>query len=888
MAGSLACLVLLIAPAGGWGQQWPTYRGSRHRTGCVDNRPGPESPAILWVHRAAEQYVASATPQLENVYVAGLGAFNTGVLHSLAVEGGAAERVVWSKAAPFIKRPTVSAPTISGGMLVFGDGMHQTDDAILYCLEAETGKSVWQYPVRGKLVHMEASPVISGDRVYTGAGDGGVLCVYLKRVTLEGSEKEMDLAAAEKILEQRWKELTAKYEEAKKTDPDFAVAPTEDSLPKPRPKLLWQEGAGKYHVDAPLAVYGDRVLAGSAYLDDEKIGKRCLICFSGRDGKVQWEVPLKHNPWAGPTYVNSRIVLVGCSSIRYDRKLIPGAAGEVVAVNPRDGKVQWRIDVPGGVLSPVAVRSYTAVFTATDGTVRAVNVTDGKPQWTYKADNPFFAGVAIVGEVVYAADLKGVVHALSVRSGAVEWKFDVSADPSARLPGMVFGPPVVQGGLIYLTTCHVGSSEARQNGAVVCIADQSLVTPRSSPLIAVDRRRRTVSIPCKIAPRKLPTLTDVYPLEVIATFPSPRGQKAHETVVTFEAAPSKVHEAMASLGVRPGKPAKGDGPAATGPEVRIWLTFTAADGSTQKVPIERAIVDRPTGRPMGRVRWRFTGSTMRRPDPDKPDRVYGADLSGTLISIFPVTDETVFQSDLTMEEEALLKLETNKQVLPKEGTAGQLVVEVVPTAGGADVAAPASAAELLAAALRPGLDAAAWGPTTAAPAAPKLDSVVPITIEHTSAPAPELVDSPRLLPEEIEHPIPLRGLGGAAPPAPTAIVKGAVPHPMPPGRLLRVRAPRLDRYDFLAGARGRSPADGPGDGDPTREAARRIVVSRIRSFREKPAPFLRLTIPDPFAALNAVAFRRRVPDDAPPARAPRVPGRPPVPTTQPASQPAEE
>jgi hypothetical protein len=67
---------------------------------------------------------------------------------------------------------------------------------------------------------------------------------------------------------------------------------------------------------------------------------------------------------------------------------------------------------------------------------------------------------------------------------------------------------------------------------------------------------------------------------------------------------------------------------------------------------------------------------MRQPDPDKPAKVYGADLSGTLISIFPVTDETVFQSDLTMKEESLLKLETNQNILPPEGTAIKLRIEV--------------------------------------------------------------------------------------------------------------------------------------------------------------------------------------------------------------------
>ena len=67
---------------------------------------------------------------------------------------------------------------------------------------------------------------------------------------------------------------------------------------------------------------------------------------------------------------------------------------------------------------------------------------------------------------------------------------------------------------------------------------------------------------------------------------------------------------------------------------------------------------------------------MRQPDPDKPAKVYGADLTGTLITMYPVTDETVFQTDLTMKEESLLKLDTNKNVLPEPGTAVSLRIEI--------------------------------------------------------------------------------------------------------------------------------------------------------------------------------------------------------------------
>lgn len=198
--------------------------------------------------------------------------------------------------------------------------------------------------------------------------------------------------------------------------------------------------------------------------------------------------------------------------------------------------------------------------------------------------------------------------------------------------------------------------------------------------LTVDKDKKTIAIACKIALRKLPNLSEIYPLEVIATYPhdqNPKGQKAHETVVTFTGIkPSEVHKALEQLGLKPGKPAKGEGAKAEGPEVKVYLEITGADGQVQRVPIERTLVDRKTGKQMPPLKWHFTGSAMKQPDPEKDDKVYGADLTGTLISIFPVTDETVIQTNLTMKDEPLLKMETDKKLLPKEGTAAKLIIEV--------------------------------------------------------------------------------------------------------------------------------------------------------------------------------------------------------------------
>jgi hypothetical protein len=196
---------------------------------------------------------------------------------------------------------------------------------------------------------------------------------------------------------------------------------------------------------------------------------------------------------------------------------------------------------------------------------------------------------------------------------------------------------------------------------------------KSSDKITVDKEKRTVTLAAKVAPRKIedPRYKEIYPIEVIATFPFPRGKKAHETVVTFEARPSEVHKALLSLGLKPGKPARTEADVQKGPAVKIYLQV----GKARPVPVERFLVDRKTGKPMPAVKWLFTGSAMLKKNPDKPE-VYGADETGTLIAIFPVTADTVFQSSLSLKDEKYVKLETNDK-LPKIGADVKLVIAAV-------------------------------------------------------------------------------------------------------------------------------------------------------------------------------------------------------------------
>src|ERR1700693_2393668 len=95
--------------------------------------------------------------------------------------------------------------------------------------------------------------------------------------------------------------------------------------------------------------------------------------------------------------------------------------------------------------------------------------------------------------------------------------------------------------------------------AVVLVAQLPSGAGKNEPAgITVDKEKRTVSIDAKIAPRKLAYLKgEVYPIEVIACWPHPRGKKAHETIVTIEELRTAVHKAIEALGLKAGAPLMG-------------------------------------------------------------------------------------------------------------------------------------------------------------------------------------------------------------------------------------------------------------------------------------------------------------------------------------------
>jgi outer membrane protein assembly factor BamB len=462
------CVVVVSLPAGA-AEPWTTYRGNPQRTGSTDGMPGPQAAKVLWALPAKDHFIASPVPAGDRLFISGLGPFNVTTFYSITLDPKATQRAVWSKSTPYFKLPTVSSPAVVDGKLIFGDGMHQTDGAVLHCLTLDKGLPLWQLPVPGTLVHLEGSPTVVDGKAYLGGGAAGVLCVDINRVTLDG--KEQDLATIQKLLDTKWAELQAKYLEEKKKDPDFAIPPSEDMLPKPAPTKVWQQGQEKWHVDAPVAVVGDRVLIASAFLEKEQLGDRALYCLDAKTGAIKWRRELPVNPWGGPS-VSGDTIVVGGSTIGYDPKALKGAKGAVTALDLATGNVKWQKDVPGGVVSCVAIAGGQAVATATDGKVRTFDLASGERRTILEGKTPFFAPPAVAGDLVYVGDTAGVVTAVPLAGGPAKWTLDVGASPEVNAPGMIYGGPVIQGGRLFVATANLEGPHAGKPTAVVCIGDK--------------------------------------------------------------------------------------------------------------------------------------------------------------------------------------------------------------------------------------------------------------------------------------------------------------------------------------------------------------------------------------------------------------------------------
>ncbi|QEL18925.1 outer membrane protein assembly factor BamB family protein [Limnoglobus roseus] len=321
-------------------------------------------------------------------------------------------------------QPVYCTPTVAGGKVYVGEGLHTDSDRRLFCLNATNGGEVWKFKTES---HTEGRPALAGDRLIFSAGDDGLIC--------------LDANTHEK----RWHV---------------------PGLPH------------KLHVDTPPVVVGRRVFFGSGY------NTLAMLAADVNTGDILWQTPSDLRSFGMPLTRGPHVYfglgtgnLIEDLSTEKEITAVPRETtpkGSVVCLTSEKGEVVWRYDLPKSVHAEMAADRQTIFACCKDGFVYAIDRATGKLRWRRSvgpscASGPVLAtyanGAATLA--VYAVSIDGRATALNPVTGEPYWVRNLG-ESSGKIVEVLSTPALVHATGGSKRTLYVGAkAENKNNGEKV-------------------------------------------------------------------------------------------------------------------------------------------------------------------------------------------------------------------------------------------------------------------------------------------------------------------------------------------------------------------------------------------------------------------------------------
>jgi outer membrane protein assembly factor BamB len=361
-AGAFACAIAGVALMGG-------PRGPALVTGGGSGVKLQAEP--LWIFEPKEKGEILSTPCItpERIFVA--------VHHRTAFEqygrvyalDPAYGNVLWEFDDDSNLKPLFCSPVYADGKIFIGEGYHTDHESKMYCIDAVTGKKVWEYATKS---HTESTPAVANGKVVFGAGDDGLMCV--------------DAATGQKA---------------------------------------WQfTMEGGLHVDSNPLIHDGRVYAGSGTSQKSKTNR--IFCLDLKTGNEIWGEKIEYSAWGSPNADGKHVYFVtGNGTFSEDRKPV---TGQVLCRDTVTGKPIWERALPNSVVCRPAIDRYQLYVGCRDGNCYALDRQTGEIIWNKSLQAPVLASLAVdthpqtrTGEVLYGISNTGQMEALSPADGALHW-----------------------------------------------------------------------------------------------------------------------------------------------------------------------------------------------------------------------------------------------------------------------------------------------------------------------------------------------------------------------------------------------------------------------------------------------------------------------------------
>jgi outer membrane protein assembly factor BamB len=159
-----------------------------------------------------------------------------------------------------------------------------------------------------------------------------------------------------------------------------------------------------------LAVSGGRIYAAGHKGD--------VVALDLKNGRVQWRARTKA-PLSGGTAAGADLVVIGTSD------------GRLFALSTADGKTRWEVRINGEVLAPVAISEKLIAVRTGDGKLRGLSPADGHELWVQEQQVPRLSlrgtsAPVIVGDTVLCGFDNGKVMAINSVDGSLLWEATVT------------------------------------------------------------------------------------------------------------------------------------------------------------------------------------------------------------------------------------------------------------------------------------------------------------------------------------------------------------------------------------------------------------------------------------------------------------------------------
>jgi outer membrane protein assembly factor BamB len=338
---------------------------------------------VRWLFEATERGAIVSSPVVEgdHIYCAlvrdtGLGA--RGAVYCLDRRTGA---VRWKFDDLSKMLQTYCTPCVDKDRLYIGDGMHADYSCTFYCLEAASGRKLWEFSTAD---HIESSPCVAQERVFFGAGDDGLYA--------------LDTSAGHPCWHYR---------------PDL-------------------------HIDASPTVSGRFLYAGSGV--SRRYRTTSIFCLDTGNGEVVWSRPTDLPAWGSPI-VSDEEVLFGLGNGRLDENP-PNPAGALLCVNGRTGQKVWSFTTDNALLARPVIDRGRVYFGTRGGTCYCLDRGTGRLLWERTIGSPVVTRTPVAGEHVYVAASGGQLARLQASNGTLDWTFDLAAYSQTR-PRLWSSPAVV-------------------------------------------------------------------------------------------------------------------------------------------------------------------------------------------------------------------------------------------------------------------------------------------------------------------------------------------------------------------------------------------------------------------------------------------------------------